>query len=114
MPMRYVVIDVYPRDYLDRVIQDLNSWFRIFAGKDAIGIGLKVVAKYEGRGRLVIQVPNNLLSHLRSAIVMVGRGDGVAVVTVKVTGTMRKALAIASSVPYLFNEFIGQGQVSSS
>lgn len=39
---------------------------------------------------------------------MVGRDRGVAVITVKVTGTMRKALAIASSVPYLFNEFYEQ------
>ncbi len=58
---------------------------------------------------MVLQVPNNLLKYLRSAVVMTGRGGNAAVVTVKVTGTVRKALAIASSVPYLFNEFSEQG-----
>mgnify|MGYP001770721044 FL=1 len=106
--MRYVIIDVYPREFLDDVIPELNAWFRLFAGKDAINTELKVIMKYEGRGRLVIQVPNNLIKYLRSSVVMVGREKGVAVITVKVTGTMRKALAIASSVPYLFNEFYEQ------
>lgn len=107
--MRYVVIDVYPREYIDKVISELNNWFRFFAGKDAIGIELRIIAKYEGRGgRLVIQVPNDLLKYLRSSVAMAGRGSNAAVVTVKVTGTMRKALAIASSVPYTFNEFLGQ------
>ncbi|ADN51416.1 hypothetical protein [Vulcanisaeta distributa] len=106
--MRYVVIDVYPREYIDKVISELNNWFRFFAGKDAIGIELRIIAKYEGRGRLVIQVPNDLLKYLRSSVAMAGRESEVAVITVKVTGTMRKALAIASSVPYTFNEFLGQ------
>ncbi|WP_054853570.1 hypothetical protein [Vulcanisaeta distributa] len=105
--MRYVVIDVYPREYIERIIPpELNSWFRSFAGRDAIGVELKIVAKYGGKGRLIIQVPNNLLKYLRSAIIMAGRESDVAVITVKVTGTMRKALAIASSMPYLFNEFL--------
>ncbi len=106
--MRYVVIDVYPREYIDKVISELNNWFRFFAGKDAIGIELRIVAKYEGKGRLIIQVPNDLLKYLRSSVAMAGRESEVAVITVKVTGTMRKALAIASSVPYMFNEFLGQ------
>mgnify|MGYP001773191160 CR=1 FL=1 len=107
--MRYVIVDVYPMDSIDKVITDLNIWFRLFSGKNAIGSELKIIAKYEGRGRVMIQVPNNLLKYLRSAIIMVGRENEIAVITVKVTGTMRKALAIASSVPYLFNEFVGQG-----
>ncbi|WP_054857098.1 hypothetical protein [Vulcanisaeta sp. JCM 16159] len=104
--MRYVVIDVYPRESIDRIIPELNSWFRYFAGRDAIGVELKIVAKYDSKGRLIIQVPNNLLKHLRSAIIMTGRESDAAVITVKVAGTMRKALAIASSVPYIFNEFL--------
>jgi RNase P/RNase MRP subunit POP5 len=73
------------------------------AGKEAIGVELRVVKKYEGR--VVIGVPNHLTKYLRSAIVIVGRSNGTALVTVKVSGTMRKALAIASSVQYLFHEF---------
>lgn len=107
--MRYVIIDVYPRELIDSVISELNNWFRVFAGRDAIGFELRIIAKYDGKGRLVIQVPNNLLKYLRSAVIMVGRGGSdAAVITVKVTGTMRKALAIAASVPYLFNEFLEQ------
>ncbi len=106
MSMMYVIVDVYPGDSIDKVITDLNSWFRLFSGKDAIGSELKVIAKYEGKGRVVIQVPSNLLKYLRSAVIMAGRESDITVITVKVTGTIRKALAIASSVPYLFNEFV--------
>ncbi len=106
--MRYVIIDVYPREYVNEVLPGISNWFRFFAGKDAIGAELRVIAKYEGRGRLIIQVPNNLLRYLRSAVVMAGREGDASIITVKVTGTMRKALAIASSVPYLFNEFLGE------
>ncbi len=112
--MRYVIIDVYPRDSINNVIIELNNWFRLFAGKDSIGSGFRLIRRYEDKGRLVLQVPNNLTKYLRAAIVMVGRDGDISVITVKVTGTMRKALAIASSVPYVFNEFIGQEGFSSS
>ncbi|BDR93509.1 hypothetical protein [Vulcanisaeta souniana] len=103
--MRYVIVDVYPREHLDRLIPELNNWFRLLAGKEAIGVELRIIAKYVGKGRLVIQVPTDLLSYLRSAIVMAGRESETAVITVKATGTMRKALAIASSMPYVFSDF---------
>ncbi|WP_054849595.1 hypothetical protein [Vulcanisaeta sp. JCM 14467] len=60
--MRYVVIDVYPREFLDDVIPELNAWFRLFAGKDAINTELKVITKHESKGRLIIQVPITYLS----------------------------------------------------
>lgn len=104
MHMRYVILDVYPRDRVDYVLAELNNWFRLLAGRDAIGVELRVVKKYE-IGRVIVGVPNPLVKYLRSAIVIVGRGNDTALVTVKVSGTMRKALAIASSVQYLFHEF---------
>ncbi|MFB6469866.1 MAG: Rpp14/Pop5 family protein [Vulcanisaeta sp. AZ3] len=103
--MRYVIIDIYPRNGIDSITSELNNWFRLFAGREAIGAELRIIKEYRDTGRLVIKVPNNLTKYLRSAIVMVGRDSGISVITVKVTGTMRKALAISSSVPYLFNEF---------
>ncbi|MCG2863195.1 MAG: hypothetical protein L7H10_02125 [Vulcanisaeta sp.] len=103
--MRYLIIDVYPKDRVDDVLTQLNNLFKSLAGKEAIGVELRVVKKYEGR--VVIGVPNHLTKYLRSAIALAGRGSDTAVITVKVSGTMRKALAIASSVQYLFNEFQG-------
>ncbi|WP_243678623.1 hypothetical protein [Vulcanisaeta distributa] len=109
--MRYVIIDVYPRELIDSVISELNNWFRVFAGRDAIGFELRIIAKYDGKGRLVIQVPNNLLKYLRSAVIMVGRGSDAAVITVKVTGTMRKALAIAAQCPIYLMNFLSNDQL---
>ncbi|WP_243668462.1 hypothetical protein [Vulcanisaeta sp. JCM 16161] len=45
-----MIIDIYPRESMDRVIPELNNWFRSFAGKDAIGVEPRIIAKYEGRG----------------------------------------------------------------
>jgi len=70
--MRYVILDVYPSDRVDYVLAELNNWFRLLAGKDAIGVELRVVKKYE-IGRVIVGVPNPLVKYLRSAIVIVGR-----------------------------------------
>lgn len=97
---RYLVLEVYPRDYLDQALTKLNDAFKQLAGKDALGINVKVYEKYLEKGFAIVGVPRDLLSILRAAICLVRDVDGnkVALITIKVTGTLRKARAVAQSM----------------
>ncbi|WP_069807962.1 Rpp14/Pop5 family protein [Vulcanisaeta thermophila] len=97
---RYLVLSVYPPEYLGRVLGRLNEVFKQLAGKDALGVNVRVYDTYPGKGFAVLGVPRNLVNVLRASTCIVRDVDGarVMVLTVKVTGTLRRARAIAQSI----------------
>ncbi len=99
--MRYVIIEIHPEGEIDSVILDIMKWFKALAGKEALGVEPRIVMRHGGR--VIIQVPNRLLKYLRAAIVLAGRDREACVLTVRVSGTMRKAIAIAKSIPRIIS-----------
>lgn len=99
---RYLIIDVEPAEYVDRIIEEYVGTVKRLAGLDALGYSIEVVARYEGR--FIIRVHNELLKYARAAVAVMRDIDGspVGLITVKVTGTRRRAVAIASSLRRIY------------
>lgn len=100
---RYLVLEVYPREYLDNALSEIVSMFKQLAGKDALGVNVRIYEKYPEKGFAIVGVPRNLVSTLRASICLIREVNSVRVmlITIKVTGTLRKARAIAQSMKEL-------------
>jgi RNase P/RNase MRP subunit POP5 len=95
---RYLILEVEPAEYSARIAERYVATIRELAGIDAVGNPIEVVANYGGR--VVVKVPNGLLNYARAAAVILRKVDDakVGILTLRVAGTRRKAMAIAASL----------------
>jgi len=98
---RYVVVEICPEDLAEKVVNELQNLFRAILGLRVINGSLVVIERV--RNRYVLRVTTRLLSYLRAAVFLLREVDGkkVAIVTVRVPGSVRKARAHAHSIPPL-------------
>ncbi|NPA99864.1 MAG: hypothetical protein GXO10_00655 [Crenarchaeota archaeon] len=101
---RYIIVEVHPEEAIDKVANELVRLFEKIVG---IGLfkGRLLIADKIGN-RLIIRVPTRYLKYARYAILALRKIENtpVTVLTVSVTGTIRKARAQARSIPSLFDQ----------
>ncbi len=98
---RYIVVEVYPKEVTDKVANELLKIFEKIIGIGIIRGRLIIADKIENR--LIIRVPTRYLKYARYVILALRRIENtkVSVITISVTGTIRKARAQARSIPPL-------------
>lgn len=95
---RYMVIEARGVDLLPQLYRELIIKARDLAGVDWDSKGCYAVPIFIHANRLVIKVPTSCITWFRSAMLSIDYA-----VTVRVTGTARKAKAQALSIPPIFN-----------
>ena len=100
---RYVVIEVYPQELINDIVNELIKKFNEIAGLNSIKGSIKVISI--SNSRVVIRVSTRLLKYLRTAVLFTRkvRGIDVGVAIIRVSGTLRKAIAQEKSIPRIFH-----------
>jgi len=101
---RYIVVEVYPEELLDKVVEKISKTFETM-----VGIGLikgRLIIADRIKNRIILRVPTRYLKYARYAILTVSKIDNrkVATITISVTGTIRKARAQARSLPHILSQ----------
>lgn len=99
---RYVVIEFEPVELREKIINSIINTFNNLTGVYSIK-GSLVLVKVEN-SRAIFRVSTKLLKFLRLTILLLREIDGVkiAVTIVRVSGTLRKAIAHMKSIPKIF------------
>lgn len=101
---RYVLVEIYPEDHVDTIIQEVISTFKKILGLRIIRGYLRVVKKKGNR--VVFKVSTNLLPYLRACTILIRQinDSRVIVLTVRISGTIRKICAQLDSIPKLLTK----------
>ena len=95
---RYMIIEARSRDALPQAYRDLIIKARWIAGVNWDSNKCYALPIFLYANRIVIRVPTNCTEWFRAAMVSVDYA-----ITVRVTGTAKKAKAQALSIPSIFN-----------
>ncbi|ABW01609.1 hypothetical protein [Caldivirga maquilingensis] len=94
---RYIIIEAKSRDTLPQVYRDLVIKARGIAGINWDSSKCYALPILLHANRIVIKVPSNCIAWFRAAMVSIDYA-----VTIRVTGTAKKAKAQALSIPSVF------------
>jgi len=101
---RYVILEVYPPEMVQRVVSSVVDLANRLLGIRSIR-GSIIPIEYH-RNRAIIRVTTRFLPYLRAAVFMLRKVENhnVLILTIRVTGSVRKARAQARSIPFIISQ----------
>ncbi len=90
---RYVVIEIYPEELVDKASSEIIRKFNEILGIGSVRSSIAVV--FRRGNRIVVRVPTRHLDHLRASVFLIRKIDGtdVLLITRRVSGTLRRSRA---------------------
>ncbi len=95
---RYVLVEIYPEDLVEKTVRKILENYEKIVGINIIKGGVHVICIESSR--VIFGVRTRFLKYLRTAILMTRSVDGkdVLVLTLRVSGTLRKCKAQLKSI----------------